>query len=66
MNARKRVTNRAKTAAKSKTKTKTGVGGKGGGLDANLGWATNLLAGKRFDIYVDLEGGSADENSPGQ
>ena len=43
MNARKRVINRAKTA--DNAKTKTGVGGKGGGLDADLGWATNLLAG---------------------
>ena len=24
---------------------------------ANLGWATNLLAGGRFGVYVDLEGG---------
>ena len=51
MNARKSLTNRAKTAAKAKTKTKnnikTGGGGKGGGLDVNLVWATNLLVGRR-------------------
>ena len=64
MNARKRTTNTDKTA--SKAKTKTGVGGKGGGLDTYLGWSTNFLAGRQFDIYVDSEGGSADENSPGQ
>ena len=66
MNARKRATNRAKTATNSKTKTKTGVGGKGGGLAANTRWASDLLVGRQFDIYVDLEGGSADKNSPGQ
>ena len=64
MNARKKATNRAKTAAKASIKT--GVGGKGGGLDTVMGWATNFLAGGRFDIYVDSEGGSADGNSPGQ
>ena len=53
MNARKRETNRANTTAKAKTKTKIGVGGKGGGLDADMGWATNLLVGGQFDIYVD-------------
>ena len=31
-----------------------------------MGWATNLLADRLFDIYVDLEGGSADKNYPGQ
>ena len=56
MNARKRATNRAKT----------GVGGKVGGLDTDMGWATNFLSGEQFDIYVDSERGSADENSPGQ
>ena len=55
MNVRKRATNRANTVAKAKTKT--GVGGKVGGLYADLGWATNLLASGQFDIYVDLEGG---------
>ena len=64
INAKKRATNRAKIAAK--TKTKTGVGDKGGGLDTDLGWVTNFLAGGRFDVYVYLEGGSADKNSPGQ
>ena len=56
MNARKRAINRAKTAAKGKTKTKTNVGVKLGGLDAGLGWATNLQAGVWFDIYVDSKG----------
>ena len=51
MNVRKRANNRAKTVAK------TDVGCKGVGLDADLGWAPNLLAGRWFDIYVDLEGG---------
>ena len=41
------MTNRAKTASKAKsntkTKTKTKTGVKGGGLDADLVWATNLL-----------------------
>ena len=64
MNVRKRETKRAKTATKAKTNT--GVRGKGGVLDTDLGWATKFLAGGRFDIYVDLEGGSSDENSPGQ
>ena len=64
MNVRKRAKNRAKTAAKAKTKT--GVKGKGGGLDTDLGWATNFLAGGWFDIDVDSEGGSADKNYPGQ
>ena len=58
MNPRKRATNRSKTIAKTNTNTKTGISGKEGGLDEDLGWATNLLAGGRFDIYVDLEGGS--------
>ena len=66
MNTRKTEANRTKTAAKVETKTKTGEGGKVGGLDADLGWATNLLAGRRFDNYVDSEGGSAEENFPGQ
>ena len=41
------MTNRAKTASKAKsntkTKTNTKTGVKGGGLDADLVWATNLL-----------------------
>ena len=45
MNARKRVTNRAKTAGKNNIKT--GGGGKVVGLDVDLVWATNLLAGRR-------------------
>ena len=56
INARKRATNRAKTAAKGKTKVKTDGGGKLVGLDAGLGWATNLLVGGQFDIYVDSKG----------
>ena len=60
----KRATNRAKTTAKANTKT--GVGGKEGGLDADMGWATSFLAGGWFDICVDLEEVGADENSPGQ
>ena len=64
MNSRNRAINRANTT--DKAKTKTGVGGKGGGLDSDLGWATNFLAGGRFDIYVDLEGEGAGENSSGQ
>ena len=60
MNVRKRTNNRAKA------KTKTAVGVKGGGLDTYLGWATNFLVGGRFDIYVDSEGGNADENYPGR
>ena len=63
MSSRKRATNRAKTV--SKAKTKTGVDGNGGVLDSNLGWATNFLAGGRFDIYVHPEGESADRNYPG-
>ena len=63
MNARKRANNRSKNAAKANTKT--GVGGKVGGLDADLGWATNFLAGRQFDIFVDFEGGSSDKNYPG-
>ena len=66
MDAKKRATNRAKTAAKAKTKNKDGVCGKGGGLDAYLRWATNVLAGGRFDIYVDSEGRISDKNSPGK
>ena len=61
MNARERATNRAKTTANAMTKT--GASGKGGELDANLGWATNFLTGWRFDVYVDLEGGSAEKFS---
>ena len=64
MNARKRATNMAKT--KTKNKNKTYVCGKGGGLDDDLGWVDNLLAGGRFDIYLDLEGGSAEKNLLGK
>ena len=59
MKARERETNRDKTLAN--TNTKTNVWGKGGGLDNDLGWATNFLAGGQFDIYVDSEGGSAEK-----
>ena len=60
INARKRATNRSKTNTKTKTISK------GRGLDADLGLATNLLAGGWFDIYVDLEGWSSDKSSPRQ
>ena len=46
MNVRKISTNRVNTAANSKTKTSIEV--KGGGLDSDLGWATNFMAVGRF------------------
>ena len=50
----------------AKAKKKTCVGSKGGGLDVDLVWATNLLAGGQFDTYVESEGGSARENYIGK
>ena len=50
MNVRKRATNRSKTEAKAKTNT--GVSGKGGVLDADLGWSTIFLVGGRLDFFL--------------